>query len=117
MKNRPFHQRLQFALSGIKNTLKSEASFRTQVTLSCGAISILLIIQPSAIWCAIFFLAIGCVLSAELINTALENMMDRLHPEVHPVIAKAKDCAAGAVLILSLMSVCILLFLLYDKYF
>jgi diacylglycerol kinase (ATP) len=41
------------------------------------------------------------VLVAELFNTALESLIDHLHPEIHPAIKIAKDSAAGAVLLLS----------------
>ncbi|SIT47844.1 Diacylglycerol kinase (fragment) [Paraburkholderia piptadeniae] len=39
------------------------------------------------------------VLAAELFNTALERLADHLYPEHHPAIGVAKDCAAGAVLL------------------
>ena len=44
-------------------------------------------------------LAIMAVWSAEAINTAFEFLADAAHPGVHPLIKKAKDVAAGAVLI------------------
>ena len=43
--------------------------------------------------------AIGMVWVAEGVNTAIELVCDALHPEQHPLIGKAKDAAAGAVLI------------------
>lgn len=52
-------------------------------------------------WCAVL-LAIGMVGTAEAFNTALEVLADQLHPEQHPLIGRAKDLAAGAVLIASL---------------
>ena len=45
--------------------------------------------------------------AAELLNTALEHLADRLHPEQHPTIQAAKDCAAAAVLVASLAAVLI----------
>jgi diacylglycerol kinase (ATP) len=48
---------------------------------------------------ALLALAIGFVLSAEAFNTALEALADRVAPERHPLVAKAKDAAAGAVLL------------------
>src|SRR5262245_44289059 len=51
---------------------------------------------------ALLALAIGLVLSAEAANTALEALADRVAPDRHPLVAKAKDAAAGAVLIASL---------------
>jgi diacylglycerol kinase (ATP) len=43
--------------------------------------------------------AIVLVWSAEAFNTALEQLADALHPQHHPGIGRAKDLAAGAVLI------------------
>ena len=40
---------------------------------------------------------IGLVLVAELLNTAIEALADRLHPERHPEIRVVKDVAAAAV--------------------
>lgn len=101
MKNKSFLNRFRFAWAGICTGWRQEKSFRTQVVLGAGAIGTLVSLRPPAIWWAVFLLVIGAVLAAELINTALELVVDRLHPETHPMIRKAKDCAAGAVLILS----------------
>ena len=43
----------------------------------------------------------SAVIAAELFNTAIENLADHLHPEIHPSIRMVKDCAAGAVLVAS----------------
>jgi diacylglycerol kinase (ATP) len=54
---------------------------------------------------AILFVACGLVIGAELINTAIEAVVD-MHGEEHTKHGKiAKDCAAGAVLILAVFSV------------
>ena len=42
--------------------------------------------------------AIVAVFAAEAFNTALESLADAVHPETHPLIKRAKDAAAGAVL-------------------
>jgi diacylglycerol kinase (ATP) len=51
---------------------------------------------------ALLVLAIGLVLAAEAGNTALEALADRVAPDSHPLVGKAKDVAAGGVLIASL---------------
>lgn len=101
MKNQSFVKRMSFALNGILFAIKSEASFRFQIVAALAAIVLLFILKASVIWIAIFTLTIAGVLGAELLNTALENFIDRVHPEQHPSIKLAKDCAAGAVLIFS----------------
>lgn len=49
-------------------------------------------------WCAIV-LSMGLVLSLEAINTAIESIVDLVSPEYHILAGRAKDVAAGAVLI------------------
>lgn len=44
---------------------------------------------------------IGAVISAEMINTAIEDLADKVCKEYHPLIKGAKDAAAGAVLVLA----------------
>ena len=105
MKNQPFHRRLSFSLQGIRTAWKLEASFRFQSLMALGVMAMLLILRPPAIWWALLLMNCGLVLAAELINTALEQALDHLHPEIHPAIKVAKDCAAGAVLVFSLSSV------------
>jgi diacylglycerol kinase len=58
---------------------------------------------------------IGLVISAELINTSLENLTDLVTKEYHPLAGKAKDIAAAAVLILSVISV-IVGIIVFEKY-
>ena len=52
-------------------------------------------------WCAVV-VAIGLVLTAEGINTSIEATVDLASPDRHPLAERAKDVAAGAVLLASL---------------
>lgn len=115
MKNLPFARRLRFALAGIAAAFRTESSFRIQ----CGAAALVgvavAVLRPRPIWWALLALTVGAVLAAELLNTALEHLADRLHPERHPTIMVAKDCAAGAVLVLSLAAVAVFVAMLADR--
>ena len=101
MKNQSFLSRLGFAVSGIAGAFRHEASFRTQVILAMAAAIALIVLKPPLIWAALCSVAAGLVLALELINTSLEHLADRLHPEQHESIRMAKDCCAGAVLVAS----------------
>lgn len=101
MKGQPFHRRLMFALHGLKLAIARERSFRAHVGAAVLVVLMLLLFRPTAIWCAILALTVGLVLVAELLNSALEALIDHLHPEVHPEVGAAKDIAAGAVLVAS----------------
>lgn len=116
MKNRPFILRLGFAVKGIRSAWRSEASFRIQIRMGLAVLVVMVFLKPRPVWWGLIFLAISGVLSAELFNTALEHLTDRLHPKKHPMIAKAKDCAAGAVLLLSIASAALFIAMLFDRF-
>ncbi|MBC7658842.1 MAG: diacylglycerol kinase [Chitinophagaceae bacterium] len=116
MKNQSFVARLGFALNGIKVAVRSEASFRIQLVMAIGVLLILGVLRAPPLWWALIFICIGVVLTAEMFNTALEHLIDHIHPERHTAIGIAKDCAAGAVLISSLISVIIFVMFLIEKF-
>jgi len=115
MKNLPFPNRLKFAVNGLVATWKSEASFRFQSVAAVGVLVLLIILRPAPLWWVLLLLTTGSVLSAELLNTALESLIDRIHPDQHRSIKTAKDCAAGAVLIFSLVSVGVLIAFIFEQ--
>jgi undecaprenol kinase len=49
----------------------------------------------------------SAVIAAELLNTAIERLADQIHPEPHPQVRIVKDCAAAAVLVLAVGSLCV----------
>lgn len=102
MKNRPFAQRLSFALAGIATAFRRERSLRTQSAVAVLALVVLALFRAPAVWWAVVVLAVVAVLAAELFNSALEALADHLHPDRHPEIGAMKDMAAGAVLVVSL---------------
>ena len=57
-------------------------------------------------WCAVI-LAIALVWTAEGLNTALEQLTDLVSPQFHPLAGRAKDIAAGAVLLAALGAFCV----------
>ena len=105
MKNRPFLERLSFATLGIAAAWRRERSFRTQVMIGIAATVFTAVLAPSLLWAAVVALSIALVLAFELLNTALECVIDHLHPETAPEIKLAKDIAAGAVLLASVCAV------------
>lgn len=65
---------------------------------------------------AVLALVIALVIAMEALNTSLEFVCDALHPEQHPLIGKAKDVAAAAVLICAFFAVIIGLLILYPAF-
>jgi len=101
VKNRGFPARVGFAVAGWRAAWRRERSFRTQGIFAAAAVIALLLLQPPAIWWAVVALTVALVLALELINSALEGLIDLLHPATHPEIKAIKDMLAGAVLAIS----------------
>jgi diacylglycerol kinase (ATP) len=116
MKSRPFTTRLGFAFAGLRAAWRHEKSFRTQSWLALAVLLLLLLVRPALLWWALIGVMVAAVLAAELINTALEHLADHLHPEHHPKIKLVKDCAAAAVLLLSLGAVWLVIIMLLEQF-
>lgn len=116
MKNASFIKRLSFAKAGILSALKKESSLKTQFVCAGLLLVVSLVLQPSAVWCAIFIGMCSLVISLELVNSAFEAYLDKFHPEQDATVGAVKDCLAGAVLIASLGSVFVFLFFLYEHF-
>ncbi|MEA3011262.1 MAG: hypothetical protein QOJ91_2954 [Sphingomonadales bacterium] len=101
-KNRRFAVRLGFAVAGLRLVFAREKSFRSQCALAILAGLVTLALQPEPLWWALLVLAVALVLALELANSALEYLLDHLHPGRAREIGAAKDAAAGAVLVASL---------------
>lgn len=117
MKNRPFRARLGFALAGLRIVWLREKSFRTQCGLAVLALAATALLRPDWIWMAVVALCIALVLLLEMVNAALEYLMDRVHPDYSVEIKFAKDAAAGAVLLASLASLVVGGFMLLSVLF
>lgn len=101
MKNSPFSRRMGYALAGLASAWRSEQSLRIQAWMAVVAMGVLVWLRPGPIWWAMIGGMIALVLAMELLNTAIERLADHLHPDEHPSIKQVKDCAAAAVLLLS----------------
>jgi undecaprenol kinase len=101
-KNRRFIERLGFAFAGLRLVFRREKSFRTQSALAVAAALVTLALSPGLLWAALLALSVALVLALELANSALEYLLDHLHPDHAREIGAAKDAAAAAVLVASL---------------
>ncbi|MEH7111965.1 diacylglycerol kinase family protein [Neobacillus niacini] len=104
-----------FAITGIKTALWSERNMRIHFLVSLLVIGCALFFSISQLeWLFVIF-AIGGIFSLELINTAIERVVDLITKEYHPLAKQAKDIAAGAVFIyaITVVVIGIIIFLPY----
>lgn len=114
MKNQSFPRRLAFAFAGLRAAWRTESSFKVHVAATFAAFGALLFWKPAPLWWAIVTIVVATVVAAELVNTAIEHLADRLHPEQHPWIQVSKDCAAGAVLVATAAALGVAAAFVYD---
>jgi diacylglycerol kinase len=108
-------KRFRYAISGLISAFKSEVNMRIHIILSAVAcIAGFYFHLSSAEW-IIIVLCIVLVISFELINTAIEELCNLVHPDRHPVIKKIKDIAAAAVLVAAVGSVVVALIIFLPK--
>ncbi|MBC8142803.1 MAG: diacylglycerol kinase family protein [Armatimonadetes bacterium] len=101
---RPANVLLSFghAASGIRETFHAERNFRFHVVLSAFVLLAGLLLHLSPLRMVALLFAIGFVWAAELFNTAIEAAVDLAMPTYHPLAKRAKDAAAGGVLVAAL---------------
>lgn len=94
-----FRKSFGHAVNGIVTATQTERNLRIHLAIVVFVCVIGFFLQLSSIeWCII----IGCfglVIGAELMNTAIEKLVDMVSPEMNPKAGLVKDIAAGAVLI------------------
>jgi len=101
MKNNWIWKRAGFGLQGIRSGWQRERAFRTHLLFAGTALVALALIRPAPIWWATLALSLAAGLAFELMNGALEALVDHLHPALHPEIGSVKDMASGAALLVN----------------
>lgn len=85
---------------------QTQRNFRIHLAVGTLAIALSIFLRLSRVEIAIIGLTIGAVLTMELLNTAIESVVDLTVKQTYHELAKiAKDCAAAAVLISALAAV------------
>ena len=87
------------AFRGIGTLLVTQMNARIHLTALILVIGTGILVNLSTGEWALIALAVGMVLSAEAMNSALEFLADHTAPEWHDSVQKAKDLAAGSVLL------------------
>lgn len=88
-----------YTIKGIKHAAAHEAAFRQELVL-VGIVLIFLVFLPlSMIWKGLLFFATAQVLIVELLNSAVETVVDLASPDYHELAGRAKDMGSAAVFI------------------
>jgi diacylglycerol kinase (ATP) len=88
-----------YSLQGLRAAYRHEAAFREEVFAAAILIPAALLIEPSATGRALMIGSVLLVLIVELLNSAIENAVDRISLEHHEFAKRAKDIGSAAVFV------------------
>ena len=108
-------KRFQYACKGLDVAVKTQQNLRIHLFAAVLVIVAGFVFNVTITEWLVILLVIGGVITAELINTAIEFIVDLVSPEYHPLAGKIKDIAAGAVMLTALVALItgLLIFLPY----
>jgi len=97
------------SLRGLRAGWRRERALRELWFFLGGGWLLLLALGTGPVWCGIAAIATAASLAIEHLNTAIEVLLDRLHPESDPAVGTAKDLASGAALLCNLTAGAVIL--------
>lgn len=115
MSRAPFIKSFGYAFSGIAQTFREGRNFKVQLCFAVLAIVLGIAFRIDPVEWGEIAICIGVVLGGECVNTAIEAVVDLVSPEYHDLAKRAKDCAAGAVLMCSFASVAVAAFVFLPR--
>lgn len=90
---------LGYSLSGLRLAWKDEAAFRQEVILAIILVPVAFMMPVGEIQRVLLVGSVMLVLVVEMINSAIEAVVDRVSLDIHPLAKKAKDMGSAAVLL------------------
>lgn len=104
-----------YAFKGLVVAVREQQNLKIHLAITLVVIALAYWLEVTMLeWCVLLIL-IGLVLAVELLNTAIENLVDLVTTEHHPLAGKVKDIAAAAVFVLAGISV-IVGFIIFAPY-
>lgn len=104
-----------FAFRGIFEIVRREANFQIHIAAAIIVIVSGFIFKLNQKEWLIIILTIAFVMVAEMLNSAIERIVDLVHPDRHKLAGRIKDISAGAVLLAALAAVVVGLIIFIPK--
>lgn len=104
-----------YAIEGIIYAVKTQRNMKIHFLIGILVLILAIVLNVPRIELLILLLTIGLVLCAEMLNTAVEEVVNLFVTEYHPIARNAKNVAAGAVLVSSVIAAGIGYFVLFER--
>lgn len=107
-----FFRAFKHSWDGVRSVARDEAAFRQELALCAIGVIVLALVDVSVLVRVVLGASLVFILVAELINTAIENIVDRIGPEYHELSKKAKDIGSAIVCLTITTVICMWFFVL-----
>lgn len=104
-----------YPIKGLRYAYKNEQNLAVDVGMALIVVIFGFLFKVNKYEWAILVLTIGLVISCELINTAIEAVVDLVTEEYHPLAKVAKDTSAAAVLVFAIVAIIVGLIIFVPK--
>lgn len=104
----------KYALRGLRYAISNERNMRIHIVVALLLANFSYLYGLSANQFAILFLCFGLVMMAEMVNTAIEALVNLKAPAYDNLARIAKDVAAGAVFVCAVMTIIVAVFIFHD---
>ena len=102
-----------YSLNGLRLAITQETSFKQEIGIYIVLLVVLFFLPLSFIFKCLLFFANTIVLIVEIINSAIESIVDMTSPEYHELAGKGKDLGSAAVLISMVLAIILWLCAIY----
>jgi diacylglycerol kinase (ATP) len=106
----------RYTFDGLKSAWKNELAFRGELVVAILMIPLGIWLGQSAVEQALLIASILLILLTELLNSALEAVVDRIGPERHELSKRAKDMGSAAAFISMVTAVVVWMIIAFDRF-
>lgn len=107
----------KYSMLGFKSAIKNETAFRQELILLVIAYIVVMLIDFSIYERILLVGSIGVVMTVELLNSAIECVVDRIGSERHELSGRAKDYGSAAVFLSLLLTIILWIYLFACHFF
>ncbi len=107
---------LRYSLQGIAACYRNEEAFRQETLVFVVLLAVIILMPVSGIVKLLLFCANSLVLIVELLNSAVEAVVDRVSPEYDELAGRAKDMGSAAVLLSLIAAAAVWVYALYQAF-
>jgi diacylglycerol kinase (ATP) len=112
---RNFISSVRYSIDGFFAALKHEPSFREDLIFAICLVPLAIILPVNAVSTALMIASLILILIVELLNSAIEWVIDYIRPEIHPLAKRIKDMASAAVFLSYINCIVVWVILLWPE--